>query len=81
MTLDSVIGCLPTLKKLSKAKTIQQRKKILANAKKCLYYSISEIAMNVLNSNIPLSVRRKKARHPYRNHIRLLSRKSGIKIK
>ena len=81
MTLDTVLSCLPTLKRLAKAKTLRQRRKILSEAKKCLFYSICEITKNVLENNIPLSCKRKESLLPYKKHIRLLARKSGVSLK
>ena len=76
MSIEGVKKCLPTLKKLAKARTRKQRDKILAETQSCIFYAISEISKNTLNGNITLSDDSKKKLNPYRIELRKLSKKS-----
>jgi hypothetical protein len=81
MAIKSVIKCLPTLQKLSKAKSRKKRKELLSKCNRCIYYAISEVARNTVKGNIPLSPKRKKQLSPYKNQLRRLARKSGVSLK
>ena len=81
MTIESVLRCLPTLKRLSKAKSVKERRKLLRKCKKCILDSISEISKNVLVSNVPLSKYRYKKLYPHRKYIRELASKGLYKRK
>ncbi len=76
MSIEGVNKCLPTLKKLAKAKTRNQREKILKQTKSCTYYAISEISKNTLNGNIPVEDLLRTKLAPYKFELRKLSRKS-----
>ena len=81
MTLSSVLSCLPTLKKLSRAKTLSKRKKILCKCDKKAFYSICEICKNVLERNLPFPQHKIKKLAQYKKYIRVLARKSQIPLK
>ena len=81
MTLNSVLSCLSTLKKLGSAKTTKERKAILCKCDKKVFYSICEICKNVLEKNIPITERRVKNLSRYKKYIRLLARKSAVPLK
>jgi hypothetical protein len=81
MSIGGVEKCLPTLRKLAKAKTKKERIKLLKKAKSCIYYSIAEISKNTLNGNIPVTEREKIRIQPYKEHLRRLARKSGVPLK
>ena len=81
MTLSSVLTCLPTLKKLSRAKTAAKRKKILCKCDKKVFYSICEICRNVLEKNLPFSQQTIKKLARYKKYIRVLAKKSMIPLK
>lgn len=76
MTLTAVFDCLPTLKKLSKAKTIKEQRMILDECgKNCIYHVISEISHNILLGNIPLNRKEKMRLHRYKAELRSLNKK------
>ena len=76
MSIEGVQKCLPTLKKLAQARTRKQREKILAEAKSCIFYAISEISKNTLNGNIVISSAYRKKLIPFRSELRKLPKKS-----
>lgn len=74
-------ACMPILLKLSKIKSKRQRNRLLKLAKKNVYYSICDVAYNVLKGNIPLAEKNKIKLRPYSATLREISRKSGISLK
>ena len=74
MAIDDVIACYPTLKRLSNAKSLKQRKLILSTAKNCVYKAICEIVHNILIGNIPLSCYRKKQLVKHKGQLRNLTK-------
>ena len=81
MTLKQVCECLPTLSALSRAKTKQQRSRILAKCKTCVYKAIAEIAKNTLASNIPLSPAQYSKLKAHKSSIRKLAQKGSLRSK
>src|ERR1700761_1501803 len=51
---NKVFDCAIELDMLARARTKKSRNNLLKHAKKCVIDSISEIAVNCLNGNIPL---------------------------
>jgi len=77
MTLEGVIKCLPTLKKLMKARTSTNRRKILRSCRGgCIYYAISEISKNVLNGGVPLTEKQRKLLKRYKAQLREIKKKT-----
>ena len=77
MTLEGVLKCLPTLKKLIKTKSLSERRKILRSCRGgCIYYAISEISKNVLSGNIPLKDRERKILNRYKEQLREIKKKT-----
>lgn len=76
MTLKKVVECVPTLQKIAKCKSARERIKLLRGTKNSIFYAISEIALNTLNSNIRLTAYRKNKLRPHRNKIRKLALKT-----
>ena len=81
MTLSTVISCLPTLRKISRAKTAKQRNLLLLKCDKKVLYSICEICKNVVEKNIPISHARVKKLARFKKYIRLLSQKRTVPLK
>lgn len=78
MTLSSVIDCLPTLRKLSRAKTLREQRKILDGCKRsCIHCAISEIS-HILLDNIPLSDGAKRSLRQYKAKLRSLNKKESL---
>lgn len=75
MTISGVVKCLPELIEIAKAKTIKEQREIIARSPNCIIYAISEICLNILNGNIPLTPSEKRKLIKYKNHIRLLANK------
>lgn len=81
MTLEGVVKCLPILQKIAETRTKKQRLVLLAKAKPCIFYSISEISKNILNKNIKTDPKTVRKLSPFKRELRLLARKSGVPLK
>ena len=81
MTIEGVVACLPTLRKLAQAKTKKQRLEILNKSKSCIFYAISDISKNILNNNIKIDEKTKRKLKPYKGDLRTLARKSKVPLK
>lgn len=69
-----------TLLLLSKSKP-GAAKKILKNANRDLIKAISEIALNMLNGVVPLTLDKKKQMHRHKNSMRLITRRLNLGAK
>jgi len=77
MTLEGVLKCLPTLKKLARTKNLSERRRILRTCRGgCIYYAISEISKNVLNGNIPIDEKNRKILRRYKAQLREIRKKT-----
>ena len=56
-------------------------KKILKNANRDLIKAISEIALNMLNGVVPLTLDQKKQMHRHKNSMRLITRRLNLGAK
>lgn len=81
MTVQQAYTCLNQLKRLKKAKTRKELKKILENSPKCIIRVIKEIAKETLKGNIKISKYQKKKLIPYKNKIRSLVKLPSANIK
>jgi len=77
MTLEGVLKCLPALRKLVKARSLSERRRILRSCRGgCIYYAISEISKNVLSGNIPTSERDRRILKQYKAQLREIRKKT-----
>jgi len=77
MTLEGVLKCLPTLKKLAKTKSLAERRRILRTCRGgCIYYAISEISKNVLCGRIPITEKERRILNRYKEQLREIKKKT-----
>lgn len=76
MTIKRVLECLPTLNEIARSKSAKKRQQLLKEAKDCIFYAISEISLNVLNGNIPVSKQRKLKLTAHKSKLRRLALKT-----
>jgi len=74
--MKRLIKCKTELIKLNKAKSIKHRNILIDKSKKFVIDAISEISLNCLKGNIPLSQCQYKNLKQYRNILKVLSRKN-----
>jgi len=68
--------CKQDLLNLYKAKSAKERNKILKKVKNCVVTAISEISLNCLKGNVPLTKCKYNQLQKYKKVLRSLSRKS-----
>jgi len=71
--MRKIILCKKELIKLNKIKNVKKRNILIIKAKKCLIDAISEISLNCLKGNIPLTQCQYKNLKIYRNILKKLS--------
>ena len=78
LKFNKVLKCTLELDKLVKEKNPQERIKLLKEVKDCVIDSISEIARNCLNGNIPLSKEDFNNLTKYQHILRLISKPTSV---
>jgi len=79
LKFDNVLNCAKELEELAKANSNKKRKKLVKLAEDCVINSISEIALNCLNGNVPLSEIDFNKLSKYQNLLRKLTKISSVK--
>ena len=78
LKFNNVLECADYLKKISSAKSVQQRNKLIKEAKSCVVDAISEIALNCLKGNIPYKQCDFKKLAKYKHLLREISRHKSV---